>query len=70
MTPTFFKRKFIGILSKTLITKSRNGRLQMVSKIVVLKNFANFTGKQLCWSLFLIKNSINLNLGVLFRGSF
>ena len=27
----------------------------MFFKIVVLKNFANFTGKHLCWSLFLIK---------------
>ena len=26
-----------------------------VKKISVPKNFANFTGKQLCWSLFLIK---------------
>ena len=28
---------------------------QMFFKIVVLKNFAVFLGKQLCWSLFLIK---------------
>ena len=28
---------------------------QMFFKIGVLKNFANFTGKHLCWSLFLIK---------------
>ena len=26
-----------------------------VFKIVILKNFAIFTGKHLCWSLFLIK---------------
>ena len=26
----------------------------MFSKIDILKYFANFTGKQLCWSLFLI----------------
>ena len=26
----------------------------VVCKIGVLKNFANFTGKHLCWSLFLI----------------
>ena len=29
--------------------------LQMFYKIVVLKNFANSTGKHLCWSLFLKK---------------
>ena len=28
---------------------------QMFFKLVVFKNFANFTGKHLCWSLFLIK---------------
>ena len=36
------------------ITKMRRSRSQMFFKIVVLKNFANFTGKHLCWSLFLI----------------
>ena len=34
---------------------SRSSRSQMFFKIGVLKNFANFTGKQLCWSIFLIK---------------
>ena len=28
---------------------------QMIFKIGVLKDFANFTGKQFCWSLFLVK---------------
>ena len=32
-----------------------NSRSHMLFKIGVLKNFANFTGKQLCWSLFLTK---------------
>ena len=32
---------------------SRSSRLQMFFKIGVLKSFANFTGKHLCWSLFL-----------------
>ena len=36
-------------------SQSRNSRLQMFFKIGVFKNFANFTGKQLCWDLFLIK---------------
>ena len=33
----------------------QNRSLQMYFKIGVLKDFANFTGKHLCWSLFLIK---------------
>ena len=32
---------------------SRNSRLQMFFKIGALKSFVNFTGKHLCWSLFL-----------------
>ena len=32
--------------------KGRNSRLQILFKIGVHKNFANFTGKHLCWSLF------------------
>ena len=35
--------------------KNRSSRLQMFFKIGVLINFAIFTRKQLCWSLFLIK---------------
>ena len=35
--------------------KFRSSRWQMFFKIGVLKNFANFTGKHLRWSLFLIK---------------
>ena len=33
----------------------QSSRLQIFFKKGVLKNFANFTGKYLCWSLFLIK---------------
>ena len=33
----------------------RSSRSQMLFKIGVFKNFANFTGKHLCWSLFLKK---------------
>ena len=33
----------------------RSSRSQMFFKIGVLKNFANFTGKHLCWSLFFKK---------------
>ena len=32
-----------------------HSRLQMFFKMGVFKNFANLTGKDLCWSLFLIK---------------
>ena len=33
----------------------RSSRSQMFFKIGALKTFTNFTGKHLCWSLFLIK---------------
>ena len=33
----------------------RSSRSQMFFKIGVLKNFANFTAKHLCWSIFFIK---------------
>ena len=33
----------------------RSSHSQMFFKIDVLKNFANFTGKHLCWSLFSIQ---------------
>ena len=35
--------------------KYRSSCSQMFSKLGILKNFANFTGKHLCWSFFLIK---------------
>ena len=35
--------------------KYRSSRLQMFFKIAPLKDFAIFTGKHLCWSLFSIK---------------
>ena len=37
----------------------RNSRSQIFFKIDVLKNFANFTGKQLCWGLSLITMAYN-----------
>ena len=36
--------------------KPLNSRSQMFFKTRVLKNFAVFTGKHLCWSLFLVKS--------------
>ena len=35
--------------------KLQSGRSKIFFKIGVLKFFTNFTGKHLCWSLFLIK---------------
>ena len=37
------------------LTAVGNSRSQMFFRVGVYKNFANFTGKHLCWSLFLIK---------------
>ena len=50
MQSAYFCHTFFIIL--TACTKSR---LQMFIKILVLKNFVIFTGKSMCWSLFLIK---------------
>ena len=55
--------KFINLIlnvSKVIIALkinaiSRSGRSQMFFLIGVLKNYSIFTGKHLCWSLFLIK---------------
>ena len=38
-----------------ILSNIKSNRLQIFFKIAVLKNFANFTGKKLRWSLFLIK---------------
>ena len=46
--------KVAGLRACSFI-QNRCSRLQMFFKIGVLKNFANFTGNYLCWSLFLIK---------------
>ena len=46
------------ILSHTFLLSlslSTTSYLQMLFKIGILKNFAKFTGKYLCWSVFLIK---------------
>ena len=43
------------MLSFLCCERVRSSRLEMFLKIGVLKNFAIFTGKYLCWSLFLIK---------------
>ena len=51
MVPRF--HNIIDALQKGM-KKIRSSLSQMFFKIAVLKNFANFTGRQLCWSLFLI----------------
>ena len=48
----------------------RSSRLQMFFKIFVLKNFSIFTGKHLCWSLFLIKLLISLFFNIFIKDIF
>ena len=51
---TFYKeRYFLAEVKRCL--KFISSCSQMFFKIGLFKNFANFTGKHLCWSLFLIK---------------
>ena len=55
--------------------KGRSTRLQMFFKIGVLKNFANFTRKHLCWSFFLIKlqalfNKVSCEISQIFKNTF
>ena len=55
--------------------KGRSTRLQVFSKIDVLKNFANFTRKHLCWSFFLIKlqalfNKVSCEISQIFKNTF
>ena len=54
--------------------RCRSSRSQMFFKIDVLKNFAIFTGKHLCWSLFLIKlqafKCFPVNIAKFLRSSF
>ena len=47
--------KLASVVSYYFLKIYRSSRSQMFLKIVVLENFAIFTGKHLCWSLFLIK---------------
>ena len=43
---------------------ARSSRSQIFFKIGIIKNFVNFTGKHLCWSLFLIKFKTDFNTDV------
>ena len=49
----FFRSVNIAKFLRTafLQNTSRSSRLQIFLKIGILKRFANFTGKRLCWSL-------------------
>ena len=46
---------FLQNTSRKLLIAFGSSRSQILFKISVLKNFATFTGKHHCWSLFLIK---------------
>ena len=48
-----------GFSKKYVFIVFRNSLMQMFFKTVVARNCAMFTGKHLCWSLFLIKNNLN-----------
>ena len=52
-----FMKSFAAAKASLVFIKNRcrSSRSQMFFKIGVLKKFAMFTGKHLCWSLFLIK---------------
>ena len=45
----------LNIFDKFLFSKHKSNRLQMYFKVGAQKNFAIFTGKDLCWSLFLLR---------------
>ena len=47
-----FRVNFFPSALKNLLEKGRSNGLQIFFKIGVLKNFAIFPGKHLCWSLF------------------
>ena len=49
----FLQNRFME--ERSIPDKLRSSRLQMFFKIGVLETFTDFTGKHLCWSLFLIK---------------
>ena len=53
----FAKSPIVVTFPKNLILEKvhRNSHQKCSEKKIVLKNFAIFSGKHLCWSLFLIK---------------
>ena len=66
---TFFYANLITLMGQEYdpnfinVGTGQSNRVQIFFKIDVLKNFVIFTGKNLCWSLFLIKlNALGLKL--------
>ena len=56
LTPSYnLDLKPLGPYKSEPLKKLKSSRLQMFFKIGSIKNFAIFTGKHLCWGLFLIK---------------
>ena len=55
--------------SSPFLNKFRSSLSQIFFKLVVLKNFANLTGKHLFWSLFLIKLQV-LRTTTLLKGDY
>ena len=56
-TPFFTEHLWWLLLDRVMNTLLRSSRPYMLFKIDVLKNFAIFTGKHKCWSLFLLKQA-------------
>ena len=56
-TPFFTEHLWWLLLDRVMNTLLRSSRPYMLFKINVLKNFAIFTGKHKCWSLFLLKQA-------------
>ena len=59
-TPPFFNHFSLSLKKKRVVMRATRKKLQKQSFADILqnrtlKNLANFTGKHLCWSLFLIK---------------
>ena len=77
--PSIFKayfKSFAAAKASLVFIKNRcrSSRSQMFFKILTFKNFAIFTGKHLCWSLFLIKlqafRCFPVNIAKLLRAAF
>ena len=67
LIPNILKWQDCKIFAKLvpLQTLSRSSHRRCSVKKGVLKNLRNFTGKHLCWSLFLIKSTIITKLSIL-----
>ena len=61
LVPLFRTSLFRVVLSFYISIYGSGHRRYSVKKCI-LKNFANFTGKHLCWSLFLLKRYSNIDV--------